>query len=377
MFIVDLLIFVFILGLVVLVHELGHFLAAKISKVKVEEFGIGFPPKIWRKKIGETEYSIGAIPLGGYNKIYGMDELDEEKDKDPKSYESKGIFAKMFITLGGVITGLLFAVAIFYFLVIGSGFQTSQVLINSNFKFPLGTQENHPFIVGVDSGSPAAAAGIQSKDVILSVNGQNMANADQFIAEVSANVGKDISVSYLDVNVNQVKTADIVPRAPTADAGPLGVSLGDMAFIKYQTITDKILCGFMHTFNFVDYSFVALGDIVVNSIQTKSTEPLASSLTGPVGIFAITKVVTKEGIIPVINFVALLSIALAISNLLPLPALDGAKFIYIILQSINKRVFSKALEMKIEQAGLAFLILLAIAIIFKDFFQFKSIIFGS
>jgi regulator of sigma E protease len=120
-----------------------------------------------------------------------------------------------------------------------------------------------------------------------------------------------------------------------------------------------------------------MGNLISVSLKQKSAEPLASSLTGPVGIFAITKVVSKDGIIPVINLIALLSIALGVSNLIPLPALDGAKFIYTLLQTINKKIFTKELLMKIEQVGMVLLIALALLIVFKDFFQFKSIIFGA
>jgi regulator of sigma E protease len=378
MFIFDILIFIVILSIVVFVHELGHFSAAKSTGVKVEEFGIGFPPKIWQKKIGETQYFLGALPFGGYNKIYGMDEMDDEKDKDPKSYESKSVWVKCFICLNGVFMNLLLAVILFYFLVIGSGFKVSQVLILDDYKFPFGEQQIYPLIVDVNAGSPAAAAGLESRDAIVSVNGAAMSNAEQFFNVIDANLGKSMNVAYLDSQTKELKNTTITPRAAAvAGEGPIGVSLSTIDFISYNSFTDKALCGFYQSYNFIDYSFSAMGSLISTSIKEKTPEPLASSLTGPVGIFAVTKVVAKEGIVPLLNLLALLSIALGVSNLIPLPALDGAKFIYTLLQAINKKIFSKELLMKIEQVGMIVLIGLALLIVFKDFFQFKSIIFGA
>jgi regulator of sigma E protease len=366
------------LSLVVLVHELGHFWAAKSTGVKVEEFGIGFPPKIWKKKIGETDYFVGALPFGGYNKIYGMDEMDDEKDKDPKSYESKNTWVKIFICLNGVFMNLLFAVILFYFLIIGSGFKVSQTLILDNYKFPFGEQQINPLIVGVSADSPAAVAGLKSRDAIISVNGTSMSSAEQFADTIDANLGKGLAVTYLDGQTKELKNITLTPRLEKVTGqGPLGVSLSTISFISFNSFADKALCGFYQTYNFIDYSFAAMGDLIVSSFKQKSAEPLASSLTGPVGIFAVTKVVAKEGIVPLVNLLALLSIALGVSNLIPLPALDGAKFIYTLLQAVNKKIFSKELLMKIEQVGMIVLIGLALLIVFKDFFQFKSIIFGA
>lgn len=376
MVIFDILIFLIVLSIVVFVHEFGHFLAAKLTGVKVEEFGIGFPPKIWKKKIGETEYFFGALPFGGYNKIYGMDEIDPEKDKDPKAYESHGFWAKALICLGGVIMNLIFAVILFYFLVIGSGFKMSQTMILDNYKFPFGAQITHPLIVGVYDNSPAQLAGLKARDVVLSVDGKDMDSATQFIAEIDSKLGQSVNMVVVDGITNQTTTLAIIPRtAVTADQGPLGVALADISYLDYTNITDKIFCGFEHTYNFVDYSVVAMGSLISSSVKEKSVEPLASSMSGPVGIFAITKVVSREGIVALINLVALLSIALGVSNLIPIPAMDGAKTIFVGLEAINKKIFSKDLQMKVEQVGMIFLIILALVIVFKDFFQFKDIIF--
>jgi len=370
MFIIDIIAFLIILGLVVLVHELGHFFAAKSSGVKVEEFGIGFPPKIWKKKIGETEYSIGAIPLGGFNKIYGMDE-DENKSDDPRSYDSKGSLAKLWICSAGIIMNILFAVIIFYGLIISSGFQTSQTLMYSDYKFPFGIQHNYPMIAQVAANSPAAIAGLKSYDVVTSVNGTTLDGSDSFSRVINGNKGKEVVLS-----LENGREIMVTPRSnPPQNEGALGVSLRDTAYINYASWSDKAFVGFEHAYNIIDYSFNVMGQLIYYSFKDKSVDTLAYSMTGPVGIYAITKLTISRGLYEIMNFIAILSIALGISNLLPIPAMDGAKLIYTLLEAVNKKVFSKKLQIQIESYGAVFLILLGVAIIFKDFFQFKDIIF--
>jgi len=166
MLIVDLIIFIIVLSSVVIVHEFGHFFFAKKTGVGVEEFGIGFPPKIWKKVKNETEYFIGLIPFGGLNKIYGMDEINEEKLNDPRSYESKGPAVKSLICLGGIFMNILLPLFCFTFLLISSSFQMSQNMILSQYQFPL-VNRKLSLVVEVYENTPAALAGIKPQDIIL------------------------------------------------------------------------------------------------------------------------------------------------------------------------------------------------------------------
>jgi regulator of sigma E protease len=371
MFLIDILVFLIVLGVVVLVHEFGHFIAAKTSGVKVEEFGIGFPPRLWKKTIGETQYFIGAIPFGGMTRIFGMDEMDSDKDKDSRGYESKSAWQKLWICGGGVVMNLVFAVIIFYGLIAFSGFQSEQSLIYSEYHFPFGNQVNQVLIAQVDSGSPAETAGLKSYDVVLFVNGKSINGTEEFGNVISENKGKEVILGLKDG-----RELKVTPRAEyPSNEGPLGVGLRDVAILNYSSIPEKAFVGILHTYNITDYSIRAMGYIFSYAITNKSMETVAYSMTGPVGIFAITKIILQKGLYDVINLIAILSIALGVSNLLPIPAMDGAKLIYIGLQSVNKKVFSKDLQIRIESFGAIFLILLAVAIIFKDFIQFKDIIF--
>jgi len=156
---------------------------------------------------------------------------------------------------------------------------------------------------------------------------------------------------------------------------PLGIAYSETAFISYNTLSEKVFSGFLHSWNILDYSFSVFGSLIGYSFENRTAKPLAYSMTGPVGIYAITKIISQDGWFQTVNLIAILSLALAFSNLIPLPALDGAKFLFIVLSVINKKVFSKKLEIAVEQAGMFLLIFLAVFVIFKDFVQFKEIIF--
>ncbi len=371
MFIIDILAFLLILGIVVFVHELGHFVAAKTSGVKVEEFGIGFPPRIYKKQIGETQYFIGAIPFGGMTKVFGMDELDENKDKDSRGYESKNAWKKLWICSGGIIFNLIFAVFVFYALIISSGFKSEQPLVFSGYHFPVGNQVNEIMIGQIVDGSPAQTSGLKTYDVVVSVDGKAVGSLEQFQATILSDKGKQI-----DLKLKDGRNINVTPRVEYPNTeGPLGVGLREVAVLTYNTLPEKVFVGVLHTYNITHYSISAMAELISYSISHKSVQTIAYSLTGPVGIYAITKITIARGFYDIFNLVAILSIALGVSNLLPIPAMDGAKLIYIVLQSANKKVFSKELQMRIETFGAIFLILLAVAIVFKDFIQFKDIIF--
>jgi regulator of sigma E protease len=371
MFLIDLIVFLIVLGVVVFVHELGHFVAAKTSGVKVEEFGLGFPPRIWKKTIKGTQYFIGAIPFGGMTKVFGMDEMDEKKDKDPEAYENKNVWKKLWICAGGIVFNLIFAVFVFYVLVFISGFKVEQPLIFSGYHFPFGSQTSQILIAHVDKDSPAEKAGLKVQDVILTLNGENVLGYDNFSKAVLENKSKTVSLGLKDGRTVFVAPRDVYP--PTE--GPLGLGLREVAVLTYSAPMEKAFVGFLHTYNITHYSVVAMGELIYYSIVNKSAETIAYSLTGPVGIYAITKVTIAKGLYDVFNLIAILSIALGVSNLLPIPAMDGAKILYLGLQSANKKVFSKELQMRIETFGAFFLIALAVFIVFKDFIQFKEIIF--
>ncbi len=373
--ILDILVFLIILGIVVLVHELGHFWAAKLTGTRVDEFSIGFPPKIWQKKKGETNYVLGAIPLGGYNKIYGMETEDDDSETDKHSYQTKNGWQKALICFGGAFMNMVFAALVFYVVMFSYDFKSYMPLIIEDFSFKFGEQQNRVMVSYVGEGAPAEKAGIKHHDVLLSVNGHDLMNFEQVKSVMNENTGKEVSLKFMDWKTKQEREVSITPEPTEASEGRgiIGIGMSEVAVIDYNSVV--FLSGFMHAYNYLDYSLTAMGSMFNKAISEKTVDPLANSMAGPVGIFAITKIMVQNGLIEVINLVAVLSLALGLTNLLPIPALDGAKLIFIALESINKKIFNKKIQEKLEVGGFAFLIILAVVLIVKDFVQFKDIIF--
>ena len=361
-------VFILILSFLIFVHELGHFICAKATGVKVEEFCIGFPPRIWQKKKGDTLYAIGAIPFGGFNKIYG--EIDTQKIKDPKSFSSKPIRIRALITIGGVAMNVLLAVIIFYFLLGFSGFQSHQSLI-FDYQFPFGKQENFVIIGDIAQNSPAEEQGIEAGDIIIEANGIGFENSKEFISFIEENKGKEISLYLENFSTQKTKNITVIPRIdPPAGEGALGVALGNIAEISYPSLLEKSSSGFLHSFNILHYSFFGLGHIIKISFQQKDIKPLSSSVAGPVGILHFTELTIEAGITAVITLLAVISLALALFNILPIPALDGGKLVFLGIEAITRKPFPQKIEEKLTIFFFALLILLMIVVTINDVQRF-------
>lgn len=366
-------IFLFILSFLILVHEAGHFILAKKIGVKVEEFGIGYPPAIWKKKIGETFYSINIIPLGGFVKLY--EEEGESAMKEEGSFISKNPLQRAVIITGGVAMNFLVAVAIFYFILASSGFSFQMPLI-FDYKFPLGEQRNLPMIVGVAKDSPAEHAGLRSRDIIVKGDGIRFKNSREFIGFVNRNKEKEITLVVKNLISGKTRQVKVVPRvSPPKNEGPLGVAINDISQINYQEPWEKLTAGFLHSLNLSHYSLVGLGHYIKVSFSQKNIEPLASSVVGPVGILALTRITLQEGIYQIVLLLALISLALCIVNILPIPPLDGGRLVFVLSEVITGKRVSPRIEEKVQQIGMAFFVILFILVTSKDIFQFKDILF--
>ena len=373
--IITIIAFIILLGGVVFVHELGHFLAAKKTGVKVEEFVLGFPPLIYKKQVGETLYGLGLIPFGGYNKILGEDINDPNAVTNPRSYESQKPLIKFLIVAGGIFMNLMLAAIIFYFLAIFSGFQIWQTLIYPDYKFPFGQQQNFSMIAGVYSGSAAEKAGLQPRDAVLSANGSSIADSKAFMNFVSQNQGKEISLDLENTKTKEKRSIKLELGKDDGTKQALGVALADTALVSYNNFFEKISVGFLHSYNITHFSFSTIGAIIKSSFVEKDASLLGVSFVGPVGIYAATKIIINQGWLEMLNLCGIISLALATTNILPIPAFDGGKMVFIFLQAINKKKFTLKMQYDIEQAGALVLIGLAILITLKDFWVFKDIIF--
>ncbi|MDD2913408.1 MAG: M50 family metallopeptidase [Candidatus Pacebacteria bacterium] len=370
-FFLTLLIFIFIIGFLIFSHELGHFIAAKSAGLLVEEFALGFPPNIFSKKIGETKYSINLIPFGGYVKIYGEDP-DEDSTKNERSFYCQKPIVKAKVLIAGVFANILVAAFIFYIVLSFSGFKWN-VFLPFDYNFIFGKQSQVPLIVTVLENSPAEESGLKEGEMVLSVNGLSVSTREDFVKYVNIDKEK-VVLALRDVRSKEEREVEIIPKEEDGTYF-IGVLLSNVTEIKYESF-NKVFSGFLHAVNMTHLSFYSLAKLTYTSIGEKTVEPFRDSTAGVVGIFAITHIVMKEGIIELLNMAALISIGLAVVNILPIPALDGGRLVFVIYEAVSRRKTSPNFERNLNLAGFAFLILLIITITYNDIIRFGGLIKG-
>ncbi len=333
--------FIGVLLALVFVHELGHFVTAKLAKVKVEEFGLGFPPRIISFKRGETVYSLNAIPLGGFTKLQG-----EEDPSMPGSLASKSIPIRILVLSAGSLMNILLPI----------------LLLTFSFVIPHDKLLEKVQVQEVAQGSPAQSAGIEVGDTILRINNREVANRGDINYFVHLNLGSDINVLLQKADLTQ-KEINVKPRwNPPPGQGAIGIIITgvDSTTIRESyPIWKAIPESMRHCWEIL----VLFRNEVVGWF-TKGTTP---QLTGPFGIAKITGEVAKAGISPLLELAALISINLALINLLPFPGLDGGRLIFVALEWIRGgRRISPKREGLIHLVGLMILILAIVVISYYD-----------
>lgn len=377
MSLIDILIFLITLVTLVVSHEFGHFISAKKFGVKVLEFGFGLPPRILGKKKGETIYSLNALPIGGFVRLYGEDEVDKQILESKNSFASQPVWERIGIVTAGVIMNLLLAVVIFYVILFFQGFiDKIPLLIPHQFFGATQTNQTAVLIGAVESNSPADQAGIKAGDRIIGINNQPVSGMEQVINTTKTNEGKNISLTLLDPS-NTQRQVTATPRVnPPEGHGALGVELGEitMANLEYRTFSQKLFSGFFQTYNYGDYEIELMAQIVKTSIEEKDIQPVSQSVAGPVGITKLAGDIlnTQSPILPYLNFVALISLSLAMFNILPIPALDGGRLFFLLIEAITRKKVRADIERYVHTVGMVLLLGLILAVTYSDI---KKLIF--
>ncbi len=333
--------FLGILIVLVFAHEFGHFITAKLSKVKVEEFGIGFPPRIVSFKRGETTYSINAIPLGGFTKMVG-----EEDPTLPGSLASKSIPVRILVLSAGSLMNILLPILLF---------TISFVVPHNMILEKVQVQE-------VAQGSPAQTAGIEPGDFILEINGRTIKNRSDVGYYIQLYRSNQINILLQRDELPPDKVT-VTPRwNPPPGQGATGIQI---IGVDSTTVRES-----MPIWRAVPSSVVQCWEILVlfrNEVVGWIIGGAAPQVTGPIGIAQITGEVAKAGISPLLEFAALISINLAIINIFPFPGLDGGRLIFVLLEWIRrgKRISPKR-EGLVHLIGFAVLMLLIIVISYYD-----------
>ena len=329
---------IFVFGLLVFFHELGHFITAKLTGMRVDEFAIGFGPKIFRMRYGETVYSLRAIPLGGFNDIAGMDPSDNQAGE--RGYCEKPVLSRMIVILAGSAMNFILPIIIFF------GVYCFQGVANPAPDAVLGA---------VVENMPAQKAGLQEGDKILSVNGENVATWEEFTKKIVAAEENPVLIKY--ERNSQVSEVEITP---TVEKSTGRVLIGVQRLMNYepQGVINSFVMALTHTKEILALMLNALADLVV--------KPSGAAVTGPIGIAQMAGQVATMGFIPLLNFAALLSLNLGIINLLPVPALDGGHFVGLVIEAVRGKPLSPKALMYTQRVGIALLLLLTVVVTAKD-----------
>lgn len=319
-------------GLLIMIHELGHFILAKLNKVKVDEFAIGMGPQLFSIKGKETKYSLKLLPIGGYVKMYG----EEEDIKDPDAFTSKSPMQRISIVAAGAVMNYLLAVFLF-------------ALIASNMGLV------RPKINEVLADSPAYAAGLKPGDEITKINSKRVFTWDDFTLHVLMSEGSTVNIEY-----TRNGKSDVATLTPVLDSNEGRYRVGiSGTYIENPSFPETITHGLKQTVSTINQVFYSLKMIF-------SGKASLNDVGGPVTIIRISGAAAKAGIWNLISFTALMSVQLAVFNLLPFPALDGGWLVILLIEFITKKKVSDRVIQVANFIGFSLLMLLMLLVTIKD-----------
>ncbi|MBN2015962.1 site-2 protease family protein [Candidatus Dojkabacteria bacterium] len=366
---------ILIIGLVIFIHELGHFVAAKLVGVKVEEFALGFGKKIFSKKFGSTEYRINLIPYGGYVKLLG----EEEESKKLGSFGTKPVWAKAVVIVGGVVMNFLLAIFTFYIVLILNNFQ---ILFPryADYKF-IGTEVevyNKPFVAGLIEGTPAYEVNFPINSIIWEIGGEEVKSAEEFQSSLYDHKGEEIIIKVLTIDTETGGSGDwqevkVTPRETSEEGVLLGVKFdsGVASYYNLNYSKTRIFSGLFHSINFTGYNLELLQELISISIAEKTVKPVAEGVGGVVGLANTTIDIVKIGDLgEMLNLLGMVNISIAIMNILPFPVLDGGALLVIIIEKITGKKLPEKYQNWMIRIGFVVLTLFVILITIKDIIQF-------
>ena len=375
-----LLVFFLIISLLVIIHELGHFTVAKRNGIEVEEFGFGIPPRIWGKKFGETLYSINWLPFGGFVKLKGEDAVEDvaSQKKDSRSFMSKTPGQRFRVLSAGVFMNFILAILLWSIFFLITGFKSFYIPLPFDYEFPYGNQDNIGTVVAnVMEGSGANRADITTGMAIRRIGDVRVNNAAEVRDALLDKLGTPVEVELLDLTKQDANATSQVLVTPQPDENGrpvLGVLLTGATVISYDTPLQRLLSGPMHAANVVAYTGFALGELIGLSVEMGTSEPVSSNVAGPVGIYSVVDAIlasssSKTILLSLIDYTALMSISLAVINLLPIPALDGGRLVFVVIENIFKKPINPKYEAAAHQFGMLLLLGLLVLVTIKDISQ--------
>jgi len=337
-----------LLGILIFVHELGHFLMAKYFDVGVQKFSLGFGRKLIGKKIGETEYLLSLVPLGGYVKLLGEGDGEElSPEEERRSFSRQSVWKRIAIVFAGPLFNFMLAILIF------AG------------VYMLGVPVLTTTVGGVQEGSAAYEGGMKSGDVVQAIDGDVVGRWDRMAVKITESGGKEMRFTVLRQGVPL--ELRIVPRemkgknifGEDVDSYRIGVSSSTNTFIERQNPAAALWSGVLQTWTITELTLLSIVKMVEGVVSPKN-------LGGPILIAQMAGVQAKRGILNFVFFMGLLSINLGVLNLLPIPVLDGGHLFFYLIEAVTGREVNIKWRERAQQVGFAILIMLIIFVFYND-----------
>ncbi len=336
--------FILILGAIILIHEFGHFIFSKLFKVYVYEFSIGMGPKIlhFKKKKGETEYCLRLIPIGGFVSLAGEDADDNSKIPDKRKLYSKPVWQRFIIMVAGATFNFLFAFTLLFVM----------ALI-------YGSVSTKPVIANVSEEYPAYAAGIKEGDTIVSIDGKKVSSWSEVQLYIQTSEGKEMSIVLKDSDGDK-RTVKLVPDV-TKDED------GNESYVVGISLDTTVRRGFVNSLSYACETTGSLYKLMLTTIKELFTGGVSvKDLSGPVGIYSVVDSQAKRGFESIMYLTAYLSMNIGVINLLPFPAFDGGRVLFLIIEKIRRKPVPAKTEAIVNSIGFALLMLLMIFVTFND-----------
>lgn len=367
---VTILVALVMLSILVMVHEFGHFIVARWAGIGVEEFALGLPftKPIWTLRL-RSGFNVSLYPIlfGGFVKLVGEDSNSKAKN----AFGQKSVWKRMAVVVAGVVMNLLLAIVIFYIFLFLSGFKVLVPKL-ADYKFVSPTKTSI-VISYVQDPSPAKTANLVPGDVVLEANGkrfEKLADFQKYTREVAA-ADHTLNLKTTDILFEMDKNVVVAPRKnPPEGQGPLGVGISEALVVDYQTLGWKVGSGIVFSYDMFAYNLVTLKSFITTAAKTGNGEPLRDVVSGPVGMVSIIGDIlglpTKAMMLSLLNITALISLSLMFMNILPIPAMDGGRMVFLLIEAVTKRKLPAIWENRVNQAGLVLLLGFMAVIMFND-----------